>query len=130
MKLRSLLVLGVCWFGVTSGFAQGGGKAEPKRIHFAAGKISATLTGTLSDSQEMEYVFSAAKGQKITLKNTKTGLFDFRVFNDAFGFETEFDSSSTLTFEIPETGDYLLFIRKKMTRTSRRARYFLTLIIR
>ena len=57
----------MCWFGVTSVFAQSGGKAEPKRIHFAEGKISATLTGTLSNSQEMEYVFSAAKGSKVEI---------------------------------------------------------------
>ena len=111
-------------------FAQGGGKAEPKRIQFAAGLSSATLSGSLSNGQEMEYVFGASKGQSVTIKNSNKSLFDFRVFNDKFDFETEFESSSTLTFNIPETGDYLFFVRKKHVKTPRTARFSLTLTIK
>lgn len=110
-------------------YAQGG-KAEPNRIQFAAGKSSATLTGTLSNGQEMEYVFAARAGQKVTIRNTRTSLFDFRVFNDEIDFETEFESSPTLTLEISETGDYLLFVRKKIVRSPRTARFSITLTIK
>ena len=110
-------------------FAQGG-KAEPKRIEFQAGKTSAILTGRLSNGVEMEYVFAAAKGQKVIVRNTQNSLFDFRVFNLKFDFETEFESSPDLTFEVPETGDYLLFIRKKMVAKPRNAQYVLTLSIK
>ena len=68
------------------------------------------VAGRLSNGSEMEYVFGAAKGQKVTIKNSNRSLFDFRVFNEEFNFETEFESSPTLSFEIPETGDYMFFI--------------------
>ena len=84
----------------------------------------------MSNGQEMEYVFSAKKGQNVTIRNPHTGLFDFRVFSDEFNFETEFESSPTLTFEIPESGDYNFFIRKKMVRTPRTARFSVTLFIK
>ena len=123
----SLIILALA---ATSMFAQGGGKAEPQRIKFASGKSSATLSGSLSTGQEMEYVFGASKGQTVTIKNPNKNLFDFRVFNKEFDFETEFESSPTLTFEIPESGDYMLFVRKKQVKTPRTARFSLTLTIK
>ena len=116
--------------GVLPALAQGGGKAEPKRIEFAAGKSSLTLSGSLSNGQEMEYVFAASKGQRVTIRNSNTSLFDFRVFNQEFDFETEFESSPTLTFEIPDTGDFMFFVRKKQVKTPRTARFSLTLTIK
>ena len=129
-KSHLLLVLFLAVIGVSQVCAQHGGKAEPKRILFAAGKSSTTLSGSLSTGQEMEYVFAAKKGQKVTITNTNTGLFDFRVFNEEFNFETEFESSRTLTFEIPETADYNFFVRKKRVKTPRIARFSLTLMIK
>ena len=117
-------------FSATAALAQGGGKAEPNRIKFAAGKSSATLAGKLSNDQEMEYVFGATKGQKVTIKNSKTSLFDFRIFSEEFNFDTEFESSPTLVFVVPETGDYNFFVRKKQVRTPRSARFSLTLTIK
>ena len=110
--ISQILLCLLCFFAAHPAFAQGG-KAEPSRIRFAAGKSSTTLTGTLSNEQEMEYIFTARAGQQVTIKNTRPNLFDFRVFNNQNDFDTEFESSSTLVFEIPETGDYLLFVRKK-----------------
>lgn len=128
--MRVLLTLVLCFFTTAAAFAQHGGKAEPMRIEFAAGKSSKTLTRTLSNGQEMEYVFAARKGQTVTIRNTRTSLFDFRVFNQEFDFETEFESSPTLTFEVPETGDYMFFVRKKQVRSPRTARFSLTLTIK
>src|ERR1043166_7703340 len=59
---------------------QRGGKAEPLKILFAAGKTSTTLAGRLSNDQEMEYVFSARKGQRVTVRNAQSHLFDVRIF--------------------------------------------------
>lgn len=129
---KKLFLMCFVMFAALSGtaiFAQGG-KAEPDRIKFASGKSSATLTGTLSNGQEMEYVFEAGKGQTVTIKNSNKSLFDFRVFSDEFDFETEFESSPTLVFEIPETGDYMFFVRKKQVRAPRTARFSLTLAIK
>ena len=123
----SLIILALA---ATSMFAQGGGKAEPQRIKFASGKSSATLSGSLSNGQEMEYVFGASKGQTVTIRNSNRSLFDFRVFNQEFDFETEFESSPSLLFEIPESGDYMLFVRKKQVKTPRTARFSLTLTIK
>lgn len=130
--MRSFLIFPMILlaFGASAAFAQQGGKAEPNRIEFAAGKSSATLTGRLSNDQEMEYVFGASKGQKVTIRNSNKNIFDFRVFSEEFNFETEFESSPTLTFEIPETGDYNFFVRKKMVKTPRTARFSLTLSIK
>jgi len=129
--MRKLAMLSlICLSATAASFAQHGGKAEPNRIEFAAGKTSKLLTGTLANGQEMEYVFAARKGQTVTIRNTRTSLFDFRVYNEEFDFETEFESSPTLTFEVPETGEYLFFVRKKQVSRPRTARFSLTLTIK
>ncbi len=130
--MRSFLLFLIIFFALGSFalFAQGGGKAESLRIKFDKGKSSKTVTGNLSTDEEMEYVFGAAKGQTVTIRNSRTSLFDFRVFSEEANFETEFDSSPTLTFVIPETGDYNFFIRKKRVKTPRTATFSLTLAIK
>ncbi len=127
--MRLLLI--VLFLTLISGVAPAqGGKAEPNRIQFAANRTTKTVSGSLSNGQEMEYVFLANKGQTVTIKNSTRNLFDFRVFNQEFDFETEFESSPSLTFEIPETGDYMFFVRKKQVRSPRTARFSLTLTIK
>ena len=127
MKYLLLCILGL--FASNAVLAQGG-KAEPNRIKFAVGKSSAVVTGALSNGQEMEYVFGASVGQTVTITNSKTSLFDFRVFNEVFEFETEFESSPKLTFEVPATGDYMFFVRKKQVRSPRRSSFSLVLSIK
>ncbi len=114
--------------GTLNVFAQGG-KAEPNRIRLAAGSYSATVAGSLRNAQEMEYVFGASKGQTVTISNATSSQFDFRVFNEEYFDEGDFDSSPTYTFEIPETGDYLFTVRKKQTGT-RSARFSLKIKIK
>ena len=130
--MRSLLMFlfVLTLIGTTLTYGQHGGKAEPKRIQFASGRSSATLTGTLSVDQEMEYVFAAAKGQKVTIRNSNHNLFDFRIFSDEYNVETEFESSPTLTIDIPATGDYMFFVRKKRVKTPRTARFSMVMIIK
>ena len=129
MLTKTTVITLIILIASASAFSQGG-KAELVRIEFQARKTSIMLTGTLSNGSEMDYVFAAKKCQKVTIKNTKPSLFDFRVFNNEFAFETEFESSPALTFEIPETGDYLLFVRKKAVAKLRRANFSLTLAIK
>jgi hypothetical protein len=121
------MVLGLC---VTGLLAQHGGKAEPYRIEFFAGKTSTTLSVSLSRDEEMEYVFAAQKGQKVTIRNNKTSLFDVRIFSEEFGVETEFDSSPVFSIDLPQTGDYMLFVRKKRVKTRSRAKFLITLTIK
>jgi hypothetical protein len=87
MRSKSIIVFAAILLTCSGVFSQSGGKAEPNRIQFAAGKSSITLTGTLSNSQEMEYVFAAKKGQIVTVKMSNTSLFDYRVFNPDADFE-------------------------------------------
>ena len=136
--MRIIAIKAAAWFlmfasmllGAASAFGQGGGKAEPKRIVFAKDTSGKTITGTLSNGQEQDHVFAAREGQQVTLVNSNTGLFDIRVYNEEFDFETEFDSSRTLAFTVPATGDYLLFVRKKIVRAPRSARFSIRLTIK
>lgn len=114
-------------------FAQNGGKAEPRRVKFAKGKSSTVLTGMLTNDQQMEYVFGARAGQKISLKVTsipKGKFFDFDLMGDGFELETDRDYYEDYTFTAPETGDYLVFVRKRPTEKVMTAKFSLTLAIR
>lgn len=109
MRTKLTIVIGILLLFAANAFAQGGGKAEPNRVKFAKAKSSATVSGTLSNNEQMEYVFGAKAGQKITLKVTsvpKGNLFSFSV-DGASGIElqTEYDSYADYTFTAPETGD-------------------------
>lgn len=129
--MKSILLILLLTLCVLTGPVLGqGGKAEPNRIVFAPRTSSAVVSGTLSNGQEMDYVFAARAGQTVVIKNTKPLLFYIRVFDNPADFETEFESSPTLTFEIPETGDYMFFVRKKPVRAPRSARFSLTLSIK
>lgn len=97
-----------------SAYAQKGGKAEPNRLSFSAETPSNRIAGTLKNGQQAEYVFAAAKGQTVTIKNATSIRFDFRVYDDLNFSEGDFDSSPTYSFEVPETGDYLFSVRKKV----------------
>lgn len=125
-------LLGSILVFLLAGSALFGQKAEPKRISFERGKASATVTETLSNDQEMDFVFGAKAGQTVKLKVTsqpKGNLFDFRIAGDGFELETDHDSYSEYSFTAPATGDYLVFVRKRPTERVRRARFFLRLEI-
>jgi hypothetical protein len=133
MKTKLTIFLAVVFLCATHIFAQGGGKAEPNRIKFAKGKTSAVVSGTLSNNDEMDYVFAAKAGQKVSLKvvsNPTGDLFDFTIAGDGFEFQTEYDSYSKYDFTVMETGDYLVTVRKKPTGKAPKAKFFLTLTIK
>jgi len=126
--MKALFLTAVCLIAFVSAFAQHGGKAEPTRIRFAAGKTSATVSGTLRPSEEAEYVFGAKAGQTVTIKNPYR-QFDFRVFSEENFPEGDFDSSPTYSFEIPADGDYNFFVRRKVGG-AKRATFRMTLTIK
>lgn len=127
---RLSIVTGIVFILCACAHAQNGGKAEAKRIVFKAGASETLLTGSLKNGEEMEYVFAARKGQKVTLRNAAASTFDVRIFNEDFGIETEFDSSREFSVTLPETGDYMLFVRKKMIRSPARSRFNVSVRIR
>jgi len=133
MKTKLIIIAALTLLFSINIFAQNGGKAEPQRIQFAKGKSSIVLSGMLSNDEQMEYVFGAKAGQTITLKvtsNPKGKLFDFDLAGDGFELETERDYYDDYTFNAPETGDYLVFVRKRPTEKVTRAKFFLTLTIK
>jgi hypothetical protein len=129
LSIVALLVLAFCAPAV---FSQGG-KAEPRRIEFAKGRSSVTVSGTLSNGQEMDHVFKARAGQSVKLgvtSNPRGNLFEFRIKGDGFEVETDYDSYTEYSFIAPETGDYLVFVRKRPTQTAARAKFFLKLTVK
>jgi hypothetical protein len=126
MKTKLLAAVVILLAGTAAVFAQNGGKAEPNEIKFAAGKSSATLTGSLANHQEMEYSFTARAGQTVYLKCGSE--FDFRLYLPDSDFDTEWNKG-TDSFELPADGEYLLSVRKRLTPI-RRARFALTITIK
>ncbi len=103
------------------------GQTVPRRIVFTGSR--GAVSGSLSNGHEANYIFSAEKGQNVTIRNSRTSQFDFRVYSEEFGLETEFESSAALSFNIPETGDYLFFVRKKMA-SPRMSKYSISITIK
>ena len=130
MLERFLAAAAVVILAAANVFAQSGGKAEPRRINFAAASASAVVTGMLARGREAEYIFFARKGETVTIRNPRSSAFDFRIFSEEFDVETEFESSPTLTLEIEQTGDYRFFVRRKMAGSVRPARFSLTITVR
>ncbi len=123
-------VLLVVLFSAAGAVAQ---KAEPLRIKFAKGKTSATVTDRLSGDEEMDLVFGASKGQTVTLKVTSDPagkLFNFKIGGDGFEFGNDEESYEEYSFEAPETGDYLVWIRKLPSKKVPSAKFYLILTIR
>jgi hypothetical protein len=60
----------------------------------------------------------------------RTPGFDYRIYLPGTDFDTEFDSSPSSIVELPEEGEYLLFIRKKMTRRAGLVRFNILVTIR
>ena len=127
MKKVSLLGV-VALFAVTaiSLFAQNGGKAEPGRVKFAKGKSQTVLTGTLSGDQEQEFVFGARQGQTVYITNPDSLRFAYRLFNDSVSNDSTDLAEPTMEFVVPETGDYMLFVRRANT-SPRSAKFSITL---
>ncbi|MGB5013426.1 MAG: hypothetical protein WBO68_05295 [Pyrinomonadaceae bacterium] len=127
-RVSFLLAITFFAFAAVSTFAQAGGKAEPGRVKFAKGKTSTVLTGTLSGDQEQEFVFGARKGQTIYITNPDSVKFAYRLFNDEESSESTDLAEPTMVFLVPETGDYMLFVRRADS-AKRAAKFSITLAI-
>ncbi len=113
-------------------FGQHGGKAEPSRISFQKGATSATVSRYLKHGEQMEYVFAATKGQKVSLKivSTPKGEFHYFTIKTDFGFVSDYDINFDWTFDAPETGDYFVTVSLRPTDKVRQGRFRLTLTIK
>jgi hypothetical protein len=101
-----------------------GGKAEPIRIQFQRGRNSATLNG--------EYAFNALKNQRLTLRLSAAPTNSVTVVaRTPVGVDLPLhqDSSHISSVVLAENGEYELWV-KRVTGTSGRSRYRLTVTIR
>ena len=128
-RVSFLLVIAFFAFTAVSTLAQGGGKAEPGRVKFAKGKSMTVLAGTLSGDEEQEFVFGAKKGQTVYVTNPDSLRFAYRLFNDTVSNDSTDLAEPTMEFVVPETGDYMLFVRRANT-TPRSAKFSITLAIK
>ena len=127
-KTSFLLVIAFIALVSASSFAQSGGKAEAGRVKFAKGKSQTVLTGTLSGDQEQEFVFGAKKGQTVYITNPDSLRFAYRLFNDEVSNDSTDLAEPTMEFVVPETGDYMVFVRRSNTYP-RSAKFSITLAI-
>ena len=94
LKLAGLLLASFLMFPALTGvvMAQGGGKAEPLRIEFKRGTTSTTISDRVWDQVEAEYVFTARKGQRLTIKLTsvpkRSAVFDLKLREADLGWST------------------------------------------
>ena len=98
--------------------AQGGGKAEPKRIEFKRGTTTTTVVEKIKNDEEAEYVIAARKGQRLTIRLTSTpyrsAVFDIKAPGDA-DLGLEYDANYTFNKILPATGDYFIIVDRPTT---------------
>jgi hypothetical protein len=98
--------------------AQGGGKAEPKRIEFKRGTTTTTVVDKIKNAEEAEYVIAARKGQRLTIRLTSTpfrsAVFDINAPGDA-DLGLEFDANYSFNKILPATGDYFITVDRPTT---------------
>ncbi len=129
-----LSIFSICMFvSVTPGIAQGGGKAMPERIEFEKGKSGKTVTGSLSNNEEQEYILTAREGQKLQIWISSRPRGKYHSFSilgvEGVDYTTDYDSNYSLTTILPDSGDYLITVKKRPTKKQRSAKYYLTVKI-
>jgi len=112
--------------------AQGGGKAEPLRIEFKHGASSTTVSGSVRNSEEYEYVLGAKKGQRLTIKITSTPVKSsvFQLLGedqDTLGLEH--DANFDVSIVLPKDGDYYINVSRP-TSTKGSSRFTLAITIK
>src|SRR5262249_35421532 len=112
--------------------AQGGGKAEPKRIEFKRGTTTTTLVDKIKNGEEAEYVIAARKGQRLMIRLTSTpyrsAVFDIKAPGDA-DLGLEYDANYNFNKILPVTGDYSITVDRPTT-SRRIANYKMVITIR
>src|SRR5204863_4643578 len=119
-------------FAAAPTFAQHGGKAEPLRIEFKRGATSTTVSESVRNSEEMEYVLAAKKGQRLTIKITSTPVRSavFQLLGedrDTLGLEH--DANFDVAIVLPKDGDYFINVSRP-TSAKGRSRFTLSVSIK
>src|SRR2546423_13628829 len=122
----------VLFCAAQSATAQHGGKAEPNSIEFKRGATSTTISDSIRGDEEAEYVLSAKKGQRLSIKITSTPAKSsvFQVLgedNDTLGLE--YDANFDGSIVLPKDGDYFINV-KRPTSTKGSSRFKLAIAIK
>ena len=122
----------VLFCAAQSATAQNGGKAEPNRIEFKRGTTSTMVSDSVRGDEEAEYVLSAKKGQRLTIKITSTPAKSsvFKVLgedNDTLGLE--YDANFDVSIVLPKDGDYFINVKRPTERRGT-SRYRMTITIK
>jgi len=127
----SVFICGQLLLCVTSR-AQRGGKAEPNRIEFKRGATSTRINGVVHNYEQAEYVLSAKKGQRLTIKlndtPAKSACFDLKG-PDGADVGMEYDCNWNYSKTVPSTGDYFINIGR-ISQEKGTSQYKLTITIR
>ena len=132
---KSVFICGCFLFLICAGspaLAQHGGKAEPLRIEFKRGTTSTSVSGDVRNSEQYEYVLSAKKGQRLTIKITstpmKSSVFQLLGENqDTLGLEH--DANFDVSIVLPKDGDYFIHVSRP-TSARGRSRFTLSISIK
>ena len=113
-------------------FAQHGGKAEPLRIEFKRGASSNTVSGSVRNGEEYEYVLGAKKGQRLTIKITstpaKSSVFQL-LGEDQDTLGLEHDANFDVSLVLPKHGDYFIDVSRP-TSARGSSRFSMTITIK
>jgi hypothetical protein len=117
--LRQSVFICVCLlfllFTAAPTLAQHGGKAEPQRIEFRRGATSTSVSGSVRNDEQYEFVLGAKKGQRLTIKITSTPVKSsvFQLLGedqDTLGLEH--DANFNASVVLPKDGDYLIYVSR------------------
>lgn len=111
LAFAALFLTSVVLFSAFAAHAQRGYRVT-KRINFKRGEVSATVSGTIPNAQEgHEYIFRGRAGQTLlaVLKSAKTDI-DFYIETPSGETLDGATGLKNWDGELPETGDYHLYI--------------------
>ncbi len=107
-------------------------KLNPNRIEFKRGTTSTTISGTVRGDEQAEYVLSAKKGQRLTIKLTsvpvKSSVFQL-LGEDNDTLSLEYDANYNYSGVLPKTGDYFIAVSRP-TSSKGTSRYRLAVTVR
>lgn len=132
---KPALICGLLVFAVaaaSTATAQRGGKAEPNRIEFKRGTTSTTISDSVRNGEQAEYVLSARQGQRLIIKLTnipaKSACFDLKG-PDNVDVGLEYDCNWNYSKVLPATGEYLIVVSRP-SQAKGKSRYRMTITIR
>lgn len=113
MKIRILLTI-ILTLSVVSLAAATLADGVTKRVKFAKGKHSATISGAVVRGDRDTYILGAAAGQTMTVGITsleKNAVFQIETPNGGyFDGAGEMDDAMSFTGELPRNGDYRIVV--------------------